>query len=266
MVRLTSTTAILFSLATSVFSATLPVVTGTASTANLPGVTLVQEAKRAAVTDRPIVAVRDMQSPPEFLTVHLVNSHTAAVTTAHVHDVDSPSAASGNVGGGTLACGSSASFAVPTNYVGNLALAEAEHPITADDTLIEINFVVATDFGNVAVADVDVSYVNGYSVPITCSCDGAVVTGCNKDLLKMNTCGDLSEENACVNPLRADMGATAASTFFAPCQGAAWTYVNDGNADAWGSCQSGQISCCIGTSCPANPDQKKRSCSKRQSD
>lgn len=189
MVRLTSTTAILFSLATSVFSATLPVVTGTASTANLPGVTLVQEAKRAAVTDRPIVAVRDMQSPPEFLTVHLVNSHTAAVTTAHVHDVDSPSAASGNVGRGTLACGSSASFAVPTNYVGNLALAEAEHPITADDTLIEINFVVATDFGNVAVADVDVSYVNGYSVPITCSCDGAVVTGCNKDLLKMNTCG-----------------------------------------------------------------------------
>ncbi|ETS81376.1 hypothetical protein PFICI_06378 [Pestalotiopsis fici W106-1] len=264
MTRLTRITAVLFSLATSVLSATLPVVTGTASTTNLPGVALIQQAKRAAVTDRPSppLAARSMKAPPEFLTLHLVNSHTAAVSTAHVHDVDSPPAASGNVGAGTLARGASASFAVPTGYVGNMALSEAEYPITADDTLIEINFSIAKDYGNIAVADVDVSYVNGYSVPITCSCGGSVVTGCNKDLLKLNTCADLSPENACVNPLRALIPATAASPFFAPCQGAAWTFVNDGDADAWGSCQSGQISCCIGTACPANPDQRKRSCRK----
>ncbi|KAK6189578.1 putative secondary metabolism biosynthetic enzyme [Pestalotiopsis sp. IQ-011] len=263
MPRSTTTTAAILSLVVGALSATIPVVTGTASTANLPGVTLVHAAKRSVVTalPSPLVA-RSMASPPEFLTINIVNSHTAAVSTAHVHDVDSPAAASGNVAGGTLAQGAAASFAVPTGYIGNLALSEAHHPISADDTLIELNFVFAKDY-NVAVADVDVSYVNGYSVPITCSCSGSVVTGCNKDLLSLSSCGDLSDDNACVNPLRSDFGAVTASTFFAPCQGAAWTYVNDGDADAWGSCQSGQISCCIGTSCPANPNQpkeKRRSC------
>lgn len=66
---------------------------------------------------------------------------------------------------------------------------------------------------------------------------------------------DQNSESACVNPLRADENATQAAPFFAPCQHAAWTYVNDGKADAWGACQSGHIVCCAGTTCPANPNQ-----------
>ena len=58
-----------------------------------------------------------------------------------------------------------------------------------------------------------------------------------------------------MTPLRADENATEAAPFFAPCQHAAWTYVNDGAADAWGACQNGQIVCCAGTACPANPKQ-----------
>jgi hypothetical protein len=41
---------------------------------------------------------------------------------------------------------------------------------------------------SVAVADVDISYVNGFSVPISCSCSGTVVTGCTKNLFALNSC------------------------------------------------------------------------------
>ena len=38
----------------------------------------------------------------------------------------------------------------------------------------------------------DVSYVNGFSAPIVCGCNGQVVTGCNLPLFSMNTCPNLS--------------------------------------------------------------------------
>ena len=40
--------------------------------------------------------------------------------------------------------------------------------------------------------DVDVSYVDGYSVPITCSSQGVVVSGCNIPLFNAgNPCSDM---------------------------------------------------------------------------
>jgi hypothetical protein len=65
---------------------------------------------------------------------------------------------SGNIDPGTLAVGATAAIAVPTNWIGNIALNDASNAITGDDTLIEANFQVAPNYG-FAVADVDVSYV-----------------------------------------------------------------------------------------------------------
>lgn len=110
----------------------------------------------------------------------------------------------------------------------------------------------------------DVSHVNGFTVPINCECDGEWVTGCNKDLFDHNSSGDDDDDytddelqardgqsaaNAALNPLRDDMYATSSDEFFAPCQGLAYTYPNDHAAFSFGACQGGTISCCVGTAC-----------------
>lgn len=67
---------------------------------------------------------------------------------------------------------------------------------------------------------------------------------------------DNDDENACVNPLRNDLTATAATTFFAPCEGAAYTFPNDSAANSFGTCQdSATYVCCVGHACEANPNQ-----------
>lgn len=59
-----------------------------------------------------------------------------------------------------MAAGATAAFAVPTGWIGNVAINNAGQEITGDDTLIEANFVVPDSGGyKMAVADVDVSYV-----------------------------------------------------------------------------------------------------------
>ena len=131
----------------------------------------------------------DIASPPEFLTIQVVNSHGDAITTSHAHATTGPSAISGNTLPGTIANGATAAFAVPTGWVGNVAINDAGSEITGDDSLIEANFIVPPTGGyTVAVADVDVSYVNGFSAAIVCSCSGVVVSGCNKNLDDLSTC------------------------------------------------------------------------------
>ena len=90
----------------------------------------------------------------------VINSHTKAITTEHSREPSAPSAVSGNIQPGTLAAGSTATFAVPTGWIGNVAMNEAGSEITGDDTLIEANFIVPASGGyKIAVADVDISYV-----------------------------------------------------------------------------------------------------------
>lgn len=48
-----------------------------------------------------------------------------------------------------------------------------------------------------------------------------------------------------------------ATEFFLPCQGAAFTWARD-HANSNEGCQSGKVTCCVGTGedgCPANPNQ-----------
>jgi hypothetical protein len=141
----------------------LPAVTGTELTANPSGVVLVGAAKTStgadsAVTIPPSDARMDIGKPPKYLTISVINSHGSPISTVHVKDPHAPAAVSGRVGAGTMAKGATAAIAVPTNWIGNIALNDASKKITGDDTLIEANFKVPSGY-KVAVADVDVSYV-----------------------------------------------------------------------------------------------------------
>jgi hypothetical protein len=129
----------------------MPAVTGTEAT----GATALHGAL-AIQTEAP--AVIDIASPPQYLTITVINKHGDAITTSHVHNAGGPSAVSGNVGPGTMANGATAAFAVPTGWAGNVMINDAQWAITGDDSLIEASFVVPNGY-SVAVADVDVSYV-----------------------------------------------------------------------------------------------------------
>jgi hypothetical protein len=105
-----------------------------------------------------VAAALDYANPPEYLTIVVVNSHGDTITTSLDTNPGAPTPVSGNQGAGTMTNGETASIAVPTNWIGNMAINDALWGITGDDSLIESNFVVPYG-GSVAVADIDVSYV-----------------------------------------------------------------------------------------------------------
>ncbi|KAI0602005.1 hypothetical protein F4775DRAFT_588824 [Biscogniauxia sp. FL1348] len=197
-------------------------------------------------------APRAIQAPPPLLHITLVNAHTAPLSTAHASNAGAPAPVRGPTRPGTLAVGATAAFAVPTGWAGRVVVAEAE----ADGlglglgSLVEAGFTVWRDFG-VAVADVDVSYVDAYTVPIVCSCEGVAVSGCNKDLFALHTCPNL-QHGVCLNDA---LHAESATPFFAPCSHSAYTFPADNAANSYGRCQNGHITCCVGTACPPGPNQ-----------
>ena len=101
--------------------------------------------------------------------------------------------------------------------------------------------------------------VQGYTIPITCSCAGRVVTGCNKPLFADGiSCANEGPGPICYNPLNnsGQKEGTAAAPFFEPCQGAAYTYPNDSGAGSY--CESNLINCCVGSTCPGDPKQHSK--------
>jgi hypothetical protein len=111
--------------------------------------------------------------------------------------------------------------------------------------------------------DVDVSYVDGYSVPITCSSNGVAFTGCNIDLFNQPgmTCGDayLLDGPLCRNYAH-NITEGPPPCFFSACAGAAYTFPSDDDANRYDV--GTMISCCIGTSCeaPSRQGNKPKNC------
>ncbi|KAK7955316.1 hypothetical protein PG988_016010 [Apiospora saccharicola] len=203
--------------------------------------------------------------PPTLLTISLVNSHTAAISTTHNSNRGAPPPASGSTQPGTLAAGATAAIAVPTNWAGIISVNDAQFPVSDGNSLIEANYQNRS-IEQHAIADLDVSYVgavtnetrrNGFTLPITCSCNGLGVTGCNKDLFSLGGCPVPTKAGSCHNPLRSNTNATTPDPFFGPCQNAAYTYPSDNRANSQDECQNGQIVCCVGTSCPPSYKQSK---------
>ncbi|KAL8782153.1 MAG: hypothetical protein Q9213_005657 [Squamulea squamosa] len=159
----------------------------------------------------------------------------------------------------TFLAGTENTVVVPRGFAGAFFIGRTFNP---SNSKIEVSFSPPQDYR----PGVDVSYVDGYSVPITCSCGGVTVTGCNIPLFRTGrTCPlpGAGTNLVCYNPKKVINGGPADS-FFQPCQGAAYTYPDDHQANGFGKCDSGNIYCCVGVNCPAPRQQHgKRSLEER---
>ncbi|KAI5917452.1 hypothetical protein F4810DRAFT_717691 [Camillea tinctor] len=212
------------------------------------------------------VANNEIPSKRDY-TVTVINSHTAAISTQHGENVGAPTAIKENTGPlHTLGVGERAMFAVPTGWAGRVAIAETPYPITDRVSLIEGSFVVQSAPGLVvdknenqsATLVFDISYVDGFTVPIVCGCQGNVLMGCNLDLHKMCPHKYRLNKKTCINPHRDGM-VPGVDDFFKDCQPMAYTLPHDDLAtvNAPQVCDY-SITCCVGTACPANPQQHIR--------
>lgn len=109
-------------------------------------------------TGESIASENSISAGPALVTFTVVNKHSAAIGTSHAHQAGGPTAFSGYVGEGTMAPNATASFVVPRNWSGNVAVNDASHEVNGNVSLIEANYFQNT-WSKVPVVDVDVSYV-----------------------------------------------------------------------------------------------------------
>ena len=132
--------------------------------------------------------------------------------------------------------GTSTNIAYPTGWAGRIYIGKT---VNSADSKIEGSTTGAND--------IDVSYVDGFSVPITCSDADEVVTGCNIDLFSVggNCTHMVGDRDVCLNPMQG-VADGPSDPWFLPCQGAAYTFPNDNVANN-GDTRTPDITCCIGT-------------------
>ncbi|KAI9889646.1 MAG: hypothetical protein M1814_005047, partial [Vezdaea aestivalis] len=142
------------------------------------------------------------------LTIQIKNQYGSPLSIFYGSNAGAPTPV-GNPGRGTL--GSSTQVLFPSGWAGRITIGKNFDP---KGTKIEASLVSNGGYR----ADVDVSYVDGYSVGITCSCQGKVVAGCNKPLYGLgNTCRSQGPAGVCYNAaVNSPNGPPPA--FFAPCR------------------------------------------------
>lgn len=114
----------------------------------------------AALPTLPAIRARGLPLGPEYLTISVINSHSNAISTVHNSNPSRPEPTNlSEVQPGTIAVGSTATFAVPTGWEGNIAVVDARYKLSNSDTLIEANYVIPGGEFTHAVADVDISHV-----------------------------------------------------------------------------------------------------------
>ena len=102
------------------------------------------------------------------LTISVVNSLGVPLSIFYGSNAGAPTPI-GNPGSGVLT--SSTKVLFPSGWAGRITIGKTYDP---QGSKIEASFSPPN-----YVPDVDISYVDGFSVPITCSCSGVAVTGCN---------------------------------------------------------------------------------------
>lgn len=167
------------------------------------------------------------------MTIAITNYWTAPLSVSYFQNSDSPSA----VGAPEPApLGTSTQVVFPTNWAGRIVIGKTTD---ADGSKIEGSTTVWND--------IDVSYVDGFSVPIVCSNATAPVTGCNINLWDVSgPCNNtIGQDAVCLNPMQGVPDGPA-DPWFLPCQGVAYTFPNDNVAND-GNTGTALVSCCIGT-------------------
>ncbi|KAK4168252.1 hypothetical protein QBC43DRAFT_341537 [Cladorrhinum sp. PSN259] len=166
----------------------------------------------------PPVGARTTQGPDIF-TFAYTNLAGVDLTTTHDKIPDAPTPIGGMPGPGIMKKGATASILAPTAWAGK----------------------IPWPYGVV-----DVSYVDGYTLPIICKCRaaGVFMGGCIDPKLWQQSlpCPSNNGQGACKNPHRGT-DATEAHRWFAPCAGRAYTFDGDNTATHNGLCQSGTVDC-----------------------
>ncbi len=108
------------------------------------------------------------------LTINVVNSYGTPLSIFYGSNAGAPTPV-GNPGYGVLS--SSTRVLFPSNWAGRIVIGKNYDPRSSK---IEASFSPPN-----YVPDVDISYVDGYSVPISCSCSGVAVSGCNIRMLSL---------------------------------------------------------------------------------
>ena len=97
--------------------------------------------------------------------------------------------------------------------------------------------------------NMNVNYVDDYSVSIICFFDDILITDCNIDFFKQSEiwCNDEIEKSICLN-LFWNIVNEFVLFFFAICESAVYTYSNDNDVNVV-NIKNNVIFCCINTSC-----------------
>ena len=175
----------------------------------------------------------------DYMTISITNVYGTQLSLSFASNAGGPTPV-GNPSATVLPDTSPTQYAFPTGWAGRIYVGPNTNPMGSK---IEGSIT--------GPPDIDVSYVDGYSVPITCSSEGTAVSGCNIDLFKQPsiTCNNQVDGPVCLNSAQ-NIPNGPAPPFFTACAGAAYTYPNDNEANV-SNLKSNLVSCCIGTSCKA---------------
>ena len=178
------------------------------------------------------------------MTISIVNKWPSPLSISYGDNAGSPNAI-GPVSAGPL--GKATTVVYPTGWAGRIYVGKTDN---AANTKIEGSTTGAND--------IDISYVDGYSVPITCLAAGTAITGCNIDLWSSSgSCAhEVGDKEVCLNPMQG-VADGPATPWFLPCQGAAYTFPNDNIANN-GNTRTADITCCIGTAAHGCKDAPER--------
>jgi len=177
------------------------------------------------------------------MTISMTNIYGTQLSISFLSNVGAPSPV-GNPSATVLSNASHTQYTFPTGWAGRIYVGPNLNPLGSK---IESSFT--------GPPNIDISYVDGYSVPITCSSQGIPITECNIDLFKQPSiqCDKLVDDPVCLNPAQNILNGPA-PLFFAACAGAAYTYPNDNKANV-SNLGSRLVSCCIGPLCKASSRQ-----------
>ncbi|KAL8794479.1 MAG: hypothetical protein Q9195_002952 [Heterodermia aff. obscurata] len=185
------------------------------------------------ITAGPFVEGRTLYEREAPLTIGISNQYGSPMSIEFDHNAGVPEPIGGPLAPTQLGA-SSTQYSFPTGWAGRIYVGKT---LNSANSKIEGSYIGSSD--------VDVSYVDGYSAG--------------------NTCDHVDNNGpVCINP-QVNVPYGPATPFFAPCQGAAYTYPKDDWANIGGV--GAQVECCVGQSCPA-PDRQhaKRNLEKRESE
>ena len=177
----------------------------------------------------------------EYLTILITNIYGVPLSLLFSSNAGGPLPV-GNPSSTVLFNASPTQYIFPTGWAGRIGVGPN---LNVNNSKIESSFT--------GPPDINVNYIDGYSIPITYSSEGIAVFGCNIELFQQPTIkyNNHVKGPVYINPIHAlNLSDRPAPAFFAACAGAAYTYPNDNDANV-SNLGSNIISCCVGALCEA---------------